>query len=278
MFTILSSLFDKNYNFNNYSIYKKYSCSPNVSSKGFTKLMYMIINKQNTRELIQYILQNPDEINKTNNKGWTALMIVARNSNIYGNDILTLLLENGASINLQNNDGWSALMMSCKYSNENSSNETVKILLENNANIDLQENNGWSSLMLSSRYSGGKSSNDTVKILLENSANINLRNNFGRNVFDIMNYSNNVNKNIILQILNCDSDNNILNNLMINQISDSKNENAIEIECCVCMENIINNCALIPCGHSTICYECVMKLNNKCPICNNNFTNAIRIY
>ena len=86
-----------------YDSTKRYPSSENSSSKGFTKLMFMIINSFPINRIEEYIIQHPEEMNKQNNRGWTALMIAARNSNklLDGEKIVNLLLGKKADINLQ---------------------------------------------------------------------------------------------------------------------------------------------------------------------------------
>ena len=118
-----------------------YPCSPKRTSSGFTSLMYLV---NNTREhpgyleQIKYILDNnPEELDKKNNSGWTALMISCRNSNTTSTlDTVKLLLEYNPDINAsRDDDGENILSISVSYSNTDSSYETVKLLLDHGADI-----------------------------------------------------------------------------------------------------------------------------------------------
>lgn len=137
MFKSIISKFTPDPIFKGYDINTEYPCSPMTLSKNFTKLMYLIINLVDIEIIINYILQHPNEINKKNEKGWTALMIACRNSNIYGNDIVDILLGNNADPNLCNNKSWTALTLACVHSGYDSNCDTVKLLLENNADINI---------------------------------------------------------------------------------------------------------------------------------------------
>jgi len=51
-----------------------------------------------------------------------------------------------------------------------------------------------------------------------------------------------------------------------------------ETVCVVCRDSTRTH-ALIPCGHKALCEECVNQLLDKrCPLCNTEFTLAIRIW
>src|SRR5271166_5816256 len=163
---------------------KEYQCSIYSKSTGFTLLMKLVMQarKEGVMDYLKSYISTltKEELDKKNTYGWTALMLTARNSNIYSNvDVLQMLLENGANPNLRDNYGDTALIWASSYSNTDSNIETVKILLENGANPNLQCNNGYTALMIASSYSNTDSNIETVKILLENGANPNLQNNNG---------------------------------------------------------------------------------------------------
>jgi hypothetical protein len=48
--------------------------------------------------------------------------------------------------------------------------------------------------------------------------------------------------------------------------------------CRICFANEIDT-VIVPCGHLSFCGKCVAKLITKvCPICQNRFTNAVKVY
>src|SRR5580698_8215710 len=108
---------------------KEYWCTPFVKSKGFTKLMKLVLmGDKYLDEIKKELLINPSTINIKNTAGWTALMISTINTNTKSsNTIIKLLLEHKANVNDKNNYGWTSLMMASTYSNAGSSNETVKL-------------------------------------------------------------------------------------------------------------------------------------------------------
>lgn len=49
--------------------------------------------------------------------------------------------------------------------------------------------------------------------------------------------------------------------------------------CAVCLEPVSELTALIPCGHTQTCKECVSKLSSKiCPICKSKFKSQMKVY
>src|SRR5580698_5608724 len=133
---------------------KEYWCSPFEISKGFTKLMKLVLmGDKYLDEIKKELLKNSSTVNIKNTEGWTSLMISARNTNTKSsNTIIKLLLENKANINDKDNYGRTSLMLASEFSNKESSNETVKLLLENKANVNDKNINGWTSLMWASMY------------------------------------------------------------------------------------------------------------------------------
>ena len=159
---------------------REYYCSPNTSSIKFTHLHKCVMETSKYPFLNQYIdiylSFNPQVINEENKKGWTALMLSARNSRRNSSEkTVKLLLEHGVNVNIQNNYGLTALMMAARYSKTDSSEETVKMILEHGANVNIQAEGSWTALMTAARYSKTDSSEETVKLLLEHGANVNIQ-------------------------------------------------------------------------------------------------------
>jgi len=162
----------------------EYKCSDNTISKGFTLLMkWVMLTKEHPElhdKIKEYIRDRPKEINKQNEKGLTALMMASRYSNGDSTEnTVKMLIEAEANVDLQNNDGWTALMLASRNSKTESTENTVKMLIEAKSNVNLQEKDGWTALMMTSRYSNGDSTENTVKMLIEAKANVDLQNNDG---------------------------------------------------------------------------------------------------
>lgn len=128
-----------------------YSCSPYCTARGFTLLMKwcLIYHKDPTiiDRITDYVEKHPESLNQKNSRGWTALILSARNSQTVSSDsIVSLLIEAGADINAQCEQGWTALMTACKNSNHDSAVSTIQILLEGGANPNIISNDDGSVL------------------------------------------------------------------------------------------------------------------------------------
>ena len=117
-------------------------CSPFIKSTGFTSLMYLVKNVQEHPEYleqIKYILDNhPEELNKQNEKKWTALMLAS--SNDYSDitiDTLLLLLEYKPDLNILDNFGYTALYHSFSSSYEHNFS-MFKILIDHGADVNIK--------------------------------------------------------------------------------------------------------------------------------------------
>jgi hypothetical protein len=77
---------------------------------------------------------------------------------------------------------------------------------------------------------------------------------------------------------NCDGNN---NSDCVND-SNSRNSNSncdsSNSECCVCFDDILQQYAIIPCGHIDVCSNCLDKVNDECPTCRSKITSRLRIY
>lgn len=161
-----------------------YACARITACGGFTLLHKLVLLTKKYPELNdvikEYIAFYPEEINKVNELGWSALHLAARNSNIKSsNETVRILLQNGAIIDAQLIAGHAALMLASMYTNNDSNIETVKLLLDNDVTIDMQNNGGYTTLMVASEYSSTTSSIETVKLLLDYGATINMQSNHG---------------------------------------------------------------------------------------------------
>ena len=163
---------------------KQYSCSPIIKSTGFTVLMKWCLcyhkNPLIVNKISKYLKTHPEEINKQNTNGWTALMISARNGRfLSSSSIVSLLIKAGADVNLQNNCGWSALMLAAQYSNTDSSEDIVSLLIDAKTNVDLQNKEGVTALIMAIKCLQTNSTKKTAHMLLDAGANVNLYYNNG---------------------------------------------------------------------------------------------------
>ena len=172
----------------------EYACSPYIESKGFTKLMKLVMMTGKNPELISdiknMIIYDKNIIDIKNEKGWTPLMLAARNSDTDSNiDTVKLLIECGANIKSQNNDGWTTLMMAVRCGNMDDSNlNIIKILIESGANLNIQNNGKLTALMMAAQFNNTTNNNiETVKLLIDAGADIYLMNNQGKTVLELNN-------------------------------------------------------------------------------------------
>jgi ankyrin repeat protein len=112
------------------------------------------------------------DVNKTDSKGYTPLMLAAKNNHI---DIVRVLLIHSAdvdkSLQYQGIRGYTALMLASKYGYI----KVADILIKKSADIDKSNYQGYTALLLASRYGH----TEIVEILINNSADPNIRTHAG---------------------------------------------------------------------------------------------------
>jgi len=135
----------------NYEPSKSYQCSPLTKSKGFTKIMYLLITldcKKYAKRINGYIARHTKHINAQNNEGWTALHIVCGNAKNYDISTIKCILENGAIVNMQTGRGWTALMLAAQFTDNDDNIGIVKLLLEYDADVHVKSNEFVGGLMI----------------------------------------------------------------------------------------------------------------------------------
>ena len=111
-----------------------------VDEKIFLEITLEYALNNNKMSLLTNLLSKNININYTNERGNTMLMIAAR---VGSYDIVFELLTRGALIDKQNSVGDTALMHACLNNNI----YIAKQMLHYNPNINLVNNSGWSALM-----------------------------------------------------------------------------------------------------------------------------------
>ena len=118
---------------------KLYYISPILQSSGLTHLMKLVlctaINKKAINIIKEIIKNEPEEINKQNTRGWTALMIACRNSYMESSiETIKLLLENPLTdANKQDKNGCTALMITFKYCSQELGKKIMDIFMNSKA-------------------------------------------------------------------------------------------------------------------------------------------------
>uniref|UniRef100_A0A6C0JBA6 RING-type domain-containing protein n=1 Tax=viral metagenome TaxID=1070528 RepID=A0A6C0JBA6_9ZZZZ len=59
--------------------------------------------------------------------------------------------------------------------------------------------------------------------------------------------------------------------------SELESERVDDSTCLICMKTR-RQCAVIPCGHFVMCYECSKKIPDRCPKCRGNIDKMLKIY
>ena len=93
----------------------------------------------NKVEAVNRYIKEGEDINQSDGRGYTALMI-ATYYNFYS--VADSLLKGGADINAQSNDGWTALMLATCNKNI----RMVKLLLQYNPDVSIADNDGQTAL------------------------------------------------------------------------------------------------------------------------------------
>ena len=175
--------------------------------------------------------------------GQTPLLTAVRYSNTDSSfQTVKHLVDNKANLDLQNKNGNTAVMIASRYSNTDSSFQTVKHLVDNKANLDLQNKNGWTALNL---ISDQPKMFGVIKYLLENGSETKSYDNNGKTFWD----------NLLLEYKRK------LNN---NQLIEGKIYS--NTECSICLEEMIDKRITTRCGHM-FHIGCIVLCNNKCPLC-----------
>lgn len=146
------NFFDKKYKKNILDEYKfsnEYNCTEKIKSNNFTKLMYLIVSGNDYNTISNYLLENSHQVNMKNSKGWTALMILCANSDIYDVKLIYLLINNGANVNILNNDGHNAFMIILMSQHNLHKIRIIKYFIFSDIDVNAQDYNGWNALMIS---------------------------------------------------------------------------------------------------------------------------------
>jgi ankyrin repeat protein len=133
--------------------------------KGYTTLMHVCAGypfRENAAELVKFLLDNGADVNARLTTGWTALMSAC------GFDVheaVELLLDSGADVNAMNKDGKTPLIYASGIPKTDRV-ETVKLLLDRGAEVNAKDKNGMTPLIYASKAGHTK----IAKFLLDNGA------------------------------------------------------------------------------------------------------------
>jgi len=115
-----------------------------ADNRGITPSMHLL-SKSNKNSsvptILEYLLQEGNDVNSVDSDGWTALMYAARNGH---SDYIENLYKMGADLNFKNKEGFTPLMEAVIYGNFNS----VQKLVELGADITVEDNEGKTAIDL----------------------------------------------------------------------------------------------------------------------------------
>ena len=130
-----------------YIIQEAINLCSNINHKdrlGSTALMKAVI--LNCIKTIKLLLINKKiNINATNNKRWSALMLVVTCDNL---EIAEILIKAKANLNIQNNKGQTALILSMIFNRD----DIAKLLIHSGADLNIQDEDGYTALMYAEKY------------------------------------------------------------------------------------------------------------------------------
>ncbi len=185
---------------------EEYWCSRYVKSKGFTKLIkWVLLTKKHPfleKKIKSYLKKHPEEINKQNEEGHTALMLASFNTNVCSTEnTVKILIDGGADLNLQDKFGQSPFSACLPYIGNDSTENTVNILLEAKIDLNIQSIYGNTVLMHIIFCHNGPE--NIIKMLIEEGIDVNIQNEDGDTalMLCIKHYS--PNKNIIKMLTEC---------------------------------------------------------------------------
>ena len=135
-----------------------------------------------SRLMMSLLLDRGANVNAQDNKGLTALMLLAANP-----DKMELLLGAGADVNIKNNDGSTALIEAVKYFKSSVYLNKIQMLLGAGADINAQDNDGNTALMhVVEKFQYCSLSKSAVELLLLKGAATSIVNNKGQTVMDLV--------------------------------------------------------------------------------------------
>jgi len=140
----------------------------NINTPSFEKTNLLLdATKNHMLDIAKLLIEKGVNTNAQDYNGDTALMMILREYDKFGIEMLNLLFEHGADLNLQNKKNSTALHDAISQNIE----KCIQWLLDKKVNVNLQNSNGWTPLMIAVSNKDTK----TIKLLLEAGADTNLK-------------------------------------------------------------------------------------------------------
>ena len=136
------------------------------------KDIFTVARSGSLQEIEILYKENPELINKSNENGYSPLILASYRANI---PVVKFLIEKGADIN-QNSDMGTALMAAAVKKNT----EIAQLLLEKKADPNLSDPNGTTALIYAVQFNAP----DLIKLLLKYNASKNGKDKSGKTAFE----------------------------------------------------------------------------------------------
>ena len=159
--------------YNNFKILNPndlYSILYTMSDSEDTLALHDAIQNRITLDEIRELISSGIDVNKQNNKGWTALMFTAEHGAEHGVAMMRLLLDAGADVDKQEYYGWTALMITVQNGGEHGV-AMMRLLLDAKADVNKQNEFGWTALMHIA-VRGGEHRARMMRLLLDAGADV----------------------------------------------------------------------------------------------------------
>jgi ankyrin repeat protein len=159
------------------------------NQKLYTPLI--VASRDNTKDVIEYLLKRGADVTIKTKGGYTALMMASRSRN---KDIIELLLNYGSDVNTRDINDWTPLILASAY---NSNPDIINLLLDRGADINARTDTGVTSLIAAVTLGFY----NIVQLLIERGANVNIITNTGNNALMAELYKIQPNINIVKLLL-----------------------------------------------------------------------------
>ena len=228
----------------------------NIDNCGITPLGFA-----KDQSIAKLLIENGAQINRRSFSGQTPLHKAVEGGFL---EVIQCLVEHGAQINAKNNSEMTALHIAV----DKGFVEIVKYLIDHEAEIDAKDNNGCTPL----HFAAVNKPLEIVKLLVEKGASIDVSNHNNETPFyrAFRNNSEEISK------------------YLMEKKREFENANPQETiissraPCIICFQPRNALYVLNPCGHTSLCEFCAIKLTEeryaKCPTCRKPVRNYIKLF
>ena len=244
--------------------------------------------------MANFLISNGAEVNISDENGQAPLYIASARGRL---ESVKCLIENGATVNVKTNRGSTPLYVAC----HNGHIESVKSLIENGATVDAKNDHGATPLYVASQNGHLES----VKHLIKYKANVNEKCMKGKftplhiaaqqDKLEVVKFL--VENGAFIDVQDKDGDTPLYiaikkkHHDIANFLSEAKAR--VENEspkitytnkdlCIICLKPRNHLYVLLPCGHTSLCETCCIKVklqpNSKCPTCRKQIKSYQKIF